>query len=140
MIVKFRKLHPDAVAPQRMTEGAAGFDLTASHHTFDSTTGTYCYDTSVAIEIPSGYVGLLFPRSSVFKTVMSLSNCVGVIDSDYRGSIRLRFYGSDVTRPYGIGDRIGQLVIMPIPQVQFVEADELSDTERGEGGFGSSGK
>ena len=99
------------------------------------------YDTGIAVEIPPGYVGLVFPRSSVCKTGLSLANSVGVIDSDYRGSISLVFYkGAELIEAYSYGDRIGQLVIVPIPEVEFVEAEELSETERGAGGYGSTGK
>ena len=99
------------------------------------------YDTGIAVEIPPGYVGLLFPRSSVCKTGLSLANGVGVIDQDFRGSISFVFYKNmQCIVPYFPGDRIGQLVIVPIPAVEFVEAEELSETERGAGGYGSTGK
>jgi dUTP pyrophosphatase len=102
------------------------------------------------VEIPEGHVGFLYPRSSIFKTSMRLTNAVGVIDSDYRGEIRFNFdnthewFGNFYKWAprhiaYYEGDRIGQLVIMPIPKVEFEEVDELSSTDRGEGGFGSTG-
>jgi dUTP pyrophosphatase len=101
----------------------------------------YEYLTGIAIEIPEGYVGLMFPRSSISKTKQILSNHVGVIDSGFRGEIRFRFkkLAWDNGDLYDVGDKIGQLVIMPIPAIELVEVDELSDSERGEGGFGSTG-
>lgn len=137
--IKFKKMHPNAVTLRQGTSGAAGFDLTAvSIEIFDT---TLKYDTGIAVEIPPGYVGLLFPRSSVCKTGLSLANSVGVIDSDYRGSISFVFYKP---MPWYVhylpGDRIGQMVIVPIPEVDFVEVEELSETERGEGGYGSTGR
>ena len=139
MKIKFKKLNPNAVIPKRGTAGAAGFDLTAvSLEIFDTTVK---YDTGIAVEIPPGYVGLVFPRSSVCKTGLSLANSVGVIDSDFRGSISFVFYkNKQCIVPYFPGDRIGQLVIVPIPEVEYVEVDELSETERGAGGYGSTGK
>lgn len=137
--IKFKKMNPNAVIPKRGTIGAAGFDLTAIG--LEVTETTLKFDTGIAVEIPPGYVGLAFPRSSVCKTGLQLANSVGVIDSDYRGSISFVFYkGPTWIEPYSYGDRIGQLVIMPIPEVEFVEAEELSETERGEGGYGSTGK
>jgi dUTP pyrophosphatase len=105
------------------------------------------YGTGIAMEIPKGYVGLVFPRSSIRKTDLSLTNCVGVIDSGYRGEIQATFkkvFGKNDIRidemDYKVGDRIAQIMIIPYPSVTFIESDELSDSERGEGGFGSTGK
>ena len=137
--IKFKKLNSCAVIPTRKTTGAAGFDLTAV--SLETTETTLKYDTGIAVEIPPGYVGLVFPRSSVCKTGLSLANSVGVIDSDFRGSISLVFYkGAELIEVYSYGDRIGQLLIVPIPSVEFVEAEELSETERGAGGYGSTGR
>lgn len=137
--IKFKKLNKNAVTPKQGTSGAAGFDLTAVW--LEATETTLKYDTGIAVEIPPGYVGLVFPRSSVCKTGLSLANSVGVIDQDFRGSISFVFYKpSGCIVPYFPGERIGQLVIVPIPAVEFVEADELSETERGAGGYGSTGK
>jgi len=94
----------------------------------------------LAMEMPEGYVGLIFPRSSISKTDHYLRNSVGVIDSGYRGEIKVR-----MSTPllggveYKVGDRVAQLVIMKLPWVNLQEVDELSDTDRGEGGFGSTG-
>lgn len=137
--IKFKKMNPNAVMPKQGTIGAAGFDLTAV--SIEKNETMLKYDTGIAVEIPPGYVGLVFPRSSVCKTGLSLANSVGVIDSDFRGSISLVFYkNTQCIVPYWPGDRIGQLVIVPIPEVEYVEVEELSETERGEGGYGSTGK
>ena len=137
--IKFKKLNPNAVIPKQGTAGAAGFDLTAV--SIEKNKTILKYDTGISVEIPPGYVGLVFPRSSVCKTGLSLANSVGVIDSDFRGSISFVFYNHmPCIVPYWPGDRIGQLVIVPIPAVEFVEVDELSETERGAGGYGSTGK
>ena len=111
-------------------------DLYAASHTIDKY-GNQVYDTQIAMEIPDGYVGLIFPRSSVSKTGLSLRNAVGVIDSGYRGPIMLKFGGE--AGGYLAGDRVGQIMILPYPEIEYVEVDELSDSERGAGGFGSTG-
>ena len=137
MKVRFKKLVDKAVTPSYAKPGDAGMDLTAvwRNQTFDIVT----YGTGLSIEIPDGYVGLLFPRSSIYKTKMSLTNAVGVIDSGYRGEIMMKFKMTDNRIMYKVGDRVGQLVIMPYPKVEFEEVDELSETSRGSGGYGSTG-
>jgi len=146
VIVNIKKTHKDAVIPKQMTDGAAGFDLTAVSSYFDETNSVYVYDTGLAFEIPKGYVGLVFPRSSISKTCMRLSNAVGVLDSDYRGSLYFKFdealseAPSLLNKAYLKGDRIGQLVIIPYPQIELVEVDELNDTVRGTGGYGHTGR
>jgi dUTP pyrophosphatase len=140
--VNIKKLHPDAVIPSYAKAGDAGMDLTAISMEKDSH-GNVVYGTGLAIEIPEGYVGLIFPRSSNSKTDLYLTNHVGVIDSGYRGEIQFKFRANPSlinARIYHLGDRIGQLIIIPYPGIQFVEVDVLSDTERGTGGFGSTGK
>lgn len=158
--VKIKKVHPNAVIPKYAKEGDAGLDLTATSMSYDEY-GNICYGTGLAFEIPKGYVGLIFPRSSICKEQMLLSNSVGVIDSGYRGEVSFKFKPSmaldenqcvktDKDRLwsvairqnniYGVGDRIGQMIIMPYPKIEFEEVEELSETERGEGGYGSSGK
>jgi dUTP pyrophosphatase len=139
MKVKFKKLNENAKAPYQGTAGSAGFDLYATSKQRIDLYHTK-FGTGLAVEIPEGYVGLVFPRSSCYKQGMLLSNCVGVIDSDYRGEITAVFIGTDAEYCYNVGDRICQLVIMPYPQVEFVEAAELSETARGAGGYGSTGK
>jgi len=135
--VRIKRLHEDAVIPKYAKEGDAGVDLTAIDIIADGSNLTY--KTGIAVEIPTGYVGLLFPRSSVYKTGQTLTNCVGVIDSGYRGEIMMKFSLSPYGLEYDIGDRVGQLVIMPYPRVDFVEVDSLTETDRGRGGYGSTG-
>lgn len=120
-------------------EGDAGIDLTATERWVDEDDNV-CYGTNRAFEIPKGFVGLLFPRSSNSESDLILSNSVGVIDSGYRGEVMLKFKpsGSGI-KGYGVGDRVGQLIILPYPQIEFEECDELSETERGSGGYGSTG-
>lgn len=138
--LKIKKLHENAVMPFFATYGAAGVDLTALTLEIDSEGCRYTYGTGLAFEIPEGYVGLIFPRSSIYKTGMTLTNCVGVIDSDYRGEVKFVFEHLYNRPTYQTGDRIGQLVLMQVPTVRIVEATELSETARGTGGFGSTGK
>lgn len=141
---------------QYAKDGDAGIDLVATSKTYDEH-GNVVYGTNRAFEIPKGYVGLLFPRSSNSKKDLILSNSVGVVDSGYRGEVMFKYkpsYKFD-TDPWNIydydgieftdnlhevRDRIGQLIIIPYPSVEFVESDDLSDTERGDGGYGSTGK
>jgi dUTP pyrophosphatase len=138
MEIKIKKLHPDAVIPEYAKPGDAGMDLTAIDVSTDY--GCLTYHTGLAIEIPRWHVGLLFPRSSVYKGRQMLTNCVGVIDSGYRGEIMLKYTLSPTGNDYEIGDRVGQLIIIPYPRIDFVEVDELTETDRGEGGYGSTGK
>lgn len=138
--VKIKKLHPNAVIPTYSKDGDAGMDLTIteihSNTTFDIT-----YGFGLAMEIPKGYVGLVFPRSSIRKTDLLLTNSVGVIDSGYRGEIQATFKKTQgaTSFMYGIGERGAQIMIIPYPQVKFIMSDTLSTTERGDGGFGSTG-
>lgn len=166
MKVKIKKLHKDAIIPHYAKNGDAGLDLTAVSVKNDE----YCnivYGTGLAFEIPEGYVGLVFPRSSNAKTNLYLTNSVGVIDSGYRGEVTfkykvahnvssmIQFLWQKYVRKmdpmnvrvnalaynvHKVGDRIGQIIIIPYPQIEFVETDELSETERGDGGYGSTGR
>ena len=142
MKVLFKKLNKQAVTPSYAKDGDAGLDITAISRDIVITEDyEYIeYGTGLAFEIPVGYVGLLFPRSSVSKKDILLSNAVGVIDSGYRGEVSFRFkrlaWDSAI---YNVGEKIGQLVILPYPQIQLEQAKELSDTERGANGYGSSG-
>ena len=136
MKVKIKKLHENAVIPRYAKPGDAGMDLTAVEAYEEGMWITY--RIGLAMEIPQGYVGLLFPRSSVYKTEQQLSNCVGVIDSGYRGEIMMKFSRS--SRQYSVGDRVGQIILMSYPRVEFEQVDELSDSERGTGGYGSTGQ
>ena len=140
MRIKIKKLHDDAVIPKYAHYGDAAVDLTAVRQ-WEDNYGNLCYGTGIAIEIPHNYVGLLFPRSSVSKTNLRLTNAVGVIDSGYRGEIMLKFDRKGFTDTlYKVGDRVGQLMILPLPSIHFFEVDELSSTARASKGFGSSGR
>ena len=143
MQVNIKRLHKDAVIPSYAKHGDAGMDLTAISKSYDKH-GNVVYGTGLAFEIPMGYVGYIFPRSSNAKKDLILSNSVGVIDSGYRGEVMFKFKPidsvNDVYDIYQVGDRIGQIIIMPIPHIEFNEVDTLEDSERGQGGFGSSGQ
>lgn len=142
MKVRFKKLNENAVVPAYSKPGDAGLDLTATSKelTNNPQYGFLEYGTGLAVEIPEGHVGLIFPRSSISDTGLILSNSVGVIDSGYRGEIKFRFKHIPGTADYNVGDRVGQLIILPYPSIETEEATELNSSERGEGGFGSSGK
>lgn len=169
MKVKIKKVHPDAVIPQYATEFSAGMDLTVIDWKIDEY-GNKVYHTGLAFEIPKGYAGFIFPRSSNAKKNLWLTNSVGIIDADYRGEVTLKykttlrimtsfwlrlrmFFGkllsTDDTikvtnvwdnQDYQIGDKCGQIVIMPFPKIEFEEVEELSTTQRGTGGYGSTGR
>lgn len=161
MKVRIKKLSPNAQIPKKAHATDAGFDLYATSFRYDKEEGNLVYGTGLAFEIPEGYVGYIFPRSSISRKDLMLPNSVGVVDAGYRGEVtfkfkvavrvheyttrinkhtayspQLNFYGNDI---YKVGERIGQLIIMPIPGIEFEESDELSDSERGTGGYGSSG-
>ena len=140
LIVKVKKLHENAVIPSYSKPGDAGMDLTITSQ-MSNTTFDASYGFGIAMEIPNGYVGLVFPRSSVRNQDLLLTNCVGVIDSGYRGELQATFKKTNgfESIKYNVGDRGAQIIILPYPQVFMVESDELSDTERGTGGFGSTG-
>ena len=170
MRVKIKKLVPEAFIPQYMKADDSGMDLVATSKIFDED-GNVVYGVGLAMEIPVGYVGLIFPRSSNAKKDLILSNSIGVIDPGYRGEIKLKYKPSgyfafdvetlqdgiesdyfdyvcfgkedaeddDHVAVYSVGDRIGQLIIIPRPTIEWEEVEELSVTERGTGGYGSSG-
>jgi len=177
--IEFKKLHKDAIEPTKAHKPDGGFDLTCTSIKY---TDKYIqYGTGIAMHIPEGYVGLIFPRSSVTKKDLMLKNSVGVIDSGYLGEISFRFWElnhegqrfkidintipddisvSDyidkymvqgitiknipemnrIYEQYEIGDRIGQIIIFKLPDVLFIETDELVDSDRGTGGYGSTDK
>lgn len=149
MEVKIKKLSEDAVIPAYAHNTDAGLDLVAVNYDYLMQYDCHVYGTGIAVEIPEGYVGLLYPRSSNRKTDAYMTNHVGVIDSGYRGEIMISFKLRDMNlnkdtipqlmRPYEVGDRVAQLIIVPYPKIQFVEVDELSDSDRGANGHGSSG-
>lgn len=175
MEIRFKKLIPEAKTPTKTFEPDAGFDFYCTSIVENSDYTEYC--TGIALEIPEGYVGLAFPRSSVTKKDLMLKNSVGVVDATYRGEIVFRFtnavhelifddeyverkfpfFGKEKVlkktdiinmliwiprhmKKYEIGDRIGQIVFMELPKITLIEAEELSNTVRGENGFGSTGK
>lgn len=148
--VKIKKLCKSAVIPSYAHNSDAGLDLVATSKTIDEY-GNIVYGFGLAVEIPDGYVGLIFPRSSIYKQSIYLTNCVGVIDSGYRGEISAKFKPSLVLETrvnckkltpdaYEVGDRIAQMIILPYPRIEFIEVEELSDSERGAQGYGSTGK
>ena len=139
-----KKLHPNAVIPTYAKNGDAGLDLVATS-VISETSTQITYGLGIALEIPEGFVGLVFPRSSIRKTRLQLSNSVGVIDSGYRGELQATFNKIITTienqkNDYKVGDRVAQIMIIPHPPIEFKEVNDLSDTERGDGGFGSTGK
>jgi dUTP pyrophosphatase len=143
MQVKIKRLTPNAVIPTYAKEGDAGMDLVATS-VISETHTQITYGLGIALEIPNGFVGLVFPRSSIRKTRLQLSNSVGVIDSGYRGELQATFNKIITTienqkNDYKVGDRVAQIMIIPHPSIDFQEVEYLSNTQRGEGGFGSTG-
>lgn len=145
--IKIKRLHPGAIIPKHATAGAACFDLHAVCECPVSIVSDCpaTIRTGLAFEIPPGFVMLVFSRSGHgFKHDVRLANCVGVIDSDYRGEVYVRlsrdFTLKTPTLTVNNGDRIAQAMLLPVPAVALVEVDELGETERGEGGFGSTGE
>jgi len=140
MNVKIKKLTQYTTVPSYAKDGDAGMDLVATK-IISNTASDISYGTDLAMEIPKGFVGLIFPRSSIRKYDLILSNSVGVVDSGYRGEIQAVFKKTNGLDSfvYKVGERIAQIMIIPYPSINFEEVDELSDTERGDGGFGSTG-
>ena len=157
MKVRFKKLSEWAKTPTKAHSTDAGYDLYAESRRLDDD-GCVVYGTGIAVEIPKGYVGLVFPRSSIAKKDIMLTNSVGVIDSGYRGEIMAKFKAALPVFPdvgldavaevnytstlddYLVGERICQLIIIPYPDIELDEVDVLDDSDRGTGGFGSSGR
>ena len=140
MDIKIKKLTPTAKMPVYSTDGAAGMDLFVDS-VEELENGEVKFNFGLALEIPKGFCALILPRSSVYKLGLILSNSVGLIDSDYRGGISAIFYNiSPSPCPIEISDRVAQLVIIPYPKINFVEVEELGETQRGIGGHGSTGK
>jgi dUTP pyrophosphatase len=154
MKVKIQKISPLAKIPTYAKDGDAGMDVIATSIISD-TPEQITYGLGIALEIPKGFVGLVFPRSSIRKTGLQLSNSVGVIDSGYRGELQATFnkvFGGEgmydemkvnQMQPndyYKVGDRVAQIMIIPFPPIEFEQVTQLSETERGDGGFGSTGK
>ena len=138
--VNIKKIMPNATIPSYSKDADAGMDLTATD-IIEETPYQITYGTDIAMEIPKGYVGLIFPRSSIRNYHLWLSNSVGVIDSGYRGEIKIVFNKYQIDKPlkYNVGDRVAQILIIPHPLIKFTEVSELSNTERGDGGYGSTG-
>ena len=168
--LKIKKLYDNVPTPTYATDGSACIDLTAMSRFYDEN-GNVVYGTGIAMEIPKGYVGLLFPRSSITQKDITIKNCVGVIDSDYRGEVMLKccptlafssydgdddyrygivtdqywfdeitYLDDDNNQHYEIGDKCCQLMLVEIPKLHIEIVDELSDTKRGIGGYGHTGK
>lgn len=147
MQVNIMRMFDDAIVPTFGSDGAAGADLYARidnerHMQAIYPNSTQMISTGICMEIPEGYVGLVFSRSGLAtKQGLSLANCVGVIDSDYRGEIKIALHNhSDSIRKVKHGERVAQIVLVPFLKPVFHEQDNLSDTTRGEGGFGSTGQ
>jgi dUTP pyrophosphatase len=140
--LKVQKLHPDARVPEYATDGAACFDIASIEEMAVGAGAAHTYRTGLAFEVPDGHTMLIFSRSGHgFKHGLRLANCVGVIDADYRGEVMVRLANDGLTTMrICSGDRIAQAMILPVPRVQIQEADDLTETERGVGGFGSTGK
>ena len=145
MIIKIKKLHERAMVPTFATEGAACFDLYAMVED-SKEISIFEYSpaiirTGLAFEIPQGYAMIIYSRSGHgFKNDVRLANCVGVIDSDYRGEVKVKLTCDNEDFYVSNGDRIAQAMIIPVPAIEgFLVSNELSETERGDGGFGSTG-
>ena len=142
--IKFKKLVETAKMPTKAHPTDAGADLTAVSREWNNEYGCWNYGSGIATEIPEGYVGLLFPRSSIRKYTLAQCNAVGVIDCHFRGEIMVSYKSTGKLSPimqriYEIGDKIAQLIILPYPEVSYTEVESLSETDRGENGHGSSG-
>ena len=143
LLVKVKKLVPEAIVPAYAHYGDAGMDITCTSVEWDNKNECYMYHTGLAFEVPEGYAMFIFPRSSNRKTDFYLTNSVGILDSGYRGELMMAYKSrtQELRRaPYQVGERIGQIMILPYPHVCFDVVEELSDSERGAGGFGSTGK
>lgn len=144
MKVRIKKLNDNAVMPTKAHATDAGFDLYCTSKEIDWTKRQIVCHTGLAFEIPEGYVGLIFPRSSVSNKPLMMANSVGVVDSCYRGEVTTKFNITDTRQSafahYQEGDRIAQMIIIPYPEIEFEETDSLSESDRGTGGYGSTGR
>lgn len=142
--VRIKKLNNNAVMPSKAHATDAGFDLYCTSKEIDWTKRQIVCHTGLAFEIPEGHVGLIFPRSSVSNKPLMMANSVGVVDSCYRGEVTAKFNITDTRQSafshYQEGDRIAQMIIIPYPEIEFEETDSLSDSDRGTGGYGSTGR
>ena len=143
MNIKIKKLSNKATIPTRGSDQAAGYDLYAANTEMITIEPhkTVKVPTDLALEIPEGYFGGIFARSGLAtKSGLAPANKVGVVDSDYRGNVIVALHNdTDMPRVIDIKERIAQLVVMPYLNVEFDEVEELDNTERGDGGFGSTG-
>ena len=145
MFMRVKRVHKDAMLPTYGTEGSGALDFYAAEDVTVWEERTYRIGLGVALEVPKGFVLQLVPRSSMgMNTPLRMPNSIGVIDSDYRGEV-VAIYVNDESKgmiPYQInkGDRIAQGYLVPTPKINLVEVEELSDTDRGDKGFGSTGK
>lgn len=144
MKVRIKKLNEKAVIPTKAHATDAGFDLYCTSKEVNWEKRQLVCHTGLAFEIPEGYVGLLFPRSSVSNKPLMMANSVGVVDSCYRGEVTAKFNITDTRQSafshYQEGDRIAQMIIIPYPEIEFEEADSFSESDRGTGGYGSTGR
>ena len=138
MNIKIKKINPRAKIPTQATDGDAGYDLYAVRDMVIPPLSRDIVATGIQIEIPKGYYGRIAPRSGL-AVKKGIDVLAGVIDSGYRGEIILKFSDNNIGECYKIGERVGQIMIMPHPHIEFVEVDDLSDSDRGDGGFGSTG-
>ena len=134
--IKIKKLVPEAQIPKYAKPGDAGMDIYAVSK--NKTDKFVEYGTGLSFELPKGFMMLVYPRSSVTNMDLNMANSVGVLDAGYRGELKIRFRKTGPT-DYNIGDRVAQIIIMPFPEINFEETDELSQSERGANGFGSTG-
>ncbi len=144
MNVSIKKLSQSAKLPERGSASAAGYDLFADikEELVIAPHETAMIGTGLAIAIPEGYFGGIFARSGISaKEGLRPANCTGVVDSDYRGELKVALHNdSEQPRKISVGQKIAQLVLVPFLSVDFDEVDQLDETQRGEGGFGSTGK
>lgn len=143
MELRFQRLREDARIPTRAHEGDAAVDLNAADPAHLGPGERWSVGTGVAVEIPEGHAGLVLPRSGLArKHGIALVNSPGLIDAGYRGELRVLLLNTDPAEVYRVeaGDRIAQLLVIPVVVAEPVEADELAGSARGEGGFGSSGR
>ena len=138
--LKVKKLHNDAILPQYATTGAACFDLHACETVVYGSGKSAVIDTGLAFEVPEGYALMIYSRSGHgFNNGWRLANSVGVVDSDFRGSVKVKLVSDRAPiESIRAGDRVAQAMLVPVPQYEIIEAGQLSDTERGDGGFGST--
>ena len=140
-VVKIKLLTETATFPESATSGSAGFDLAAAEKMHLPSQERTVVGTGLALEIPPGYEGQVRPRSgNAARLGLTVLNTPGTVDSDYRGEVKVILYNTGPDHTVEVGDRIAQLVIKRVPKVKFEQAEDLSDTERGSGGLGSTGK